>query len=1173
MIASILDRVLKWKLVIGLLAAVGVVLSVYAIRTAPLDAIPDISDPQIIIYAKWPRTPELLETEVTEPVIRALAGSPDIQAIRATSHMGYSFIYVILRDESQRAPVRQLVVDRINAIRPQLPSDALVTLGPNASSMGWIYQYALVDRERAHDLRDLRLLNENQIKPGLQNVPGVAEVASVGGLEKQYQLKIFPPLLEATGISLRQLVTSLQGAFQEAGGRTIEVTNRDYQIRGVVNNDNIDSLELMIIGRDRDGKPVQLKDIGYIQVGYDQRRSIADLDGTGEVVGGIVVMEQKQNVLAVTDALHQKLAEIAASLPAGVELVNTYDRSNLIWGTLEHYITTLIYELIVVIFVTALFLHNPRTVVAPVAVLLLGVLYTFIPLAAFNQTINLFSLAGLFIAIGEMVDATIVIVENCTAELAARPGASQVERRQIILRSIANVARPLLFSLLIILASFLPVFFLGEKEGRMFDPLAFSKTFAMAFSTLLTLVLLPIIIVWVFKKGIVKPQSAREMRFVDLYRRGVRGAIRYRYAFLVVNVVLLVAAVAVAGGFRRDFMPQMEEGSILYMPTTLPGVPAREAGWILQQIDKKLAAFPEVQRVFGKLGRADTATDSAPVSMIETTVLLKPQAEWRAGMTKERLVAEMDAAMKIVGYVNMWVQPISARVVMQDTGIQTPAGIKIKGSDIATIEQIGQQIEASLRTFPGTQSVIAERISSGYFIDVQFDPVRLASAGISAEEAMPIVRYAIGGDNVVGIKEPNTTTPVPLSVQYSPEYLDSLEKVRNTPVVTSNGSAVSLGEIADVRVRNLPEMIRNDNGTLAGYVYVYLTNAVTATDYVADAQQFLAQNLQLPAGYSIEWTGDYQYSLNARAQLQWIIPATLAIIFVLLLLAFHSVSDSLLIMLSVPFAMVGGVFLQWLLGYSMTTAVIIGYIALFAVAIQTGIIMIIFIRQALARKAANETRMDAVVDGSVLRLRPKLMTVAATTLSLLPIMISNGPGIEIMKPIATPTIGGMISSTIYVLFLIPCLFAIGEDIRRFQQESPFAGRVRASVNGLRASGKPAEMLRWVESKRMAGLLILAFALLLSSSEGPIVRPPAIVGTALAADQVFPAGPEKALLLQHCETCHTLDAIAGAGGTEVGWTDRINRMIRWGSKIPREEVPQLAAYLAAVLPPRPEPTQP
>jgi Cu(I)/Ag(I) efflux system membrane protein CusA/SilA len=1169
MIASIIESVLRWRLVVGLIIAAGVAFSLYAVRTASLDAIPDISDPQIIVYAKWPRTPELLETEVTEPVIKSLAGSPDIQAIRATSHMGFSFIYVILRDESRRAQVRQLVMDRINAIRPQLPADALVTLGPNASSMGWIYQYALVDKEGTRDLRELRLLNENQIKPALQTVTGVAEVASVGGLEKQYQLRVFPPLLAATGISLRQLVSTLEGAFQDAGGRTLEVTNRDYQIRGVVNNGNIDSLELMVIGRAPDGKPIHLKDIGYIQVGYDQRRGIADLDGNGEVVGGIVVMEQKQNVLAVTDALAQKLAEITPSLPVGIEIVTTYDRSNLIWSTLEHYFMTLISELVIVILVMAFFLHSPRTAIAPVAVLLLGVLYTFMPLAAFGQTINLFSLAGLFIAIGEMVDATIVIVENCSAELAARPGANAVERRRIIVRSIANVARPLLFSLLIILASFLPVFFLGEKEGRMFDPLAFSKTFAMAFSTVLTLVLLPIIIVWIFKSGNVKPQTPRELAFVDLYRRGVRGAIRHRYVFLGVNVVLLVAAIVAASGFRKDFMPQMEEGSILYMPTTLPGIPAREAGWILQQIDKKLAAFPEVRRVFGKLGRADTATDSAPVAMIETTVLLKPQAEWRPGMTKDRLVAEMDAAMKFVGFVNMWVQPISARVVMQDTGISTPVGIKIKGNDVAAIEDIGRRIETALRTYPGTQSVIAERISSGYFIDVQFDPVRLAAAGISADEAMPIVRYAIGGDNVVAIKEANST-PVPLSVQYSPEYLDSLEKVRNTPVVAAGGSFVTLGEIADVRVRNLPEMIRNDNGTLAGYVYVYLTGNVSPTDYVAGAQPFLAQNLDLPAGFSLEWTGDYQYSLNARAQLQWIVPLTLAIIFVLLLLAFHSVIDSLLIMLSVPFALVGGVFLQWVLGYSMTTAVVIGYIALFAVAIQTGIIMIVFIRQALARKAPDETYVDAVLDGSVMRLRPKLMTVAATLISLLPVMVSTGPGIEIMKPIATPTVGGMVSSTLYVLFLIPCLFVIGEDIRRFQQRSPLAARARAWLAA--ASTKSAAMLRWVENKQTAGLLIVIFAFLLSSSSGPFRPFPSVIGTALAADQIFPEGREKALMLEHCETCHTLEAIAGAGGTEEGWTDRINRMIRWGSKIPREDVPRLAGYLASVLPPRPDPAQ-
>ena len=1033
MIPAILERVLRFRLIILLLVGAGALASVYAIRSAPLDAIPDISDPQIIIYAKWPRTPELLETEVTEPVIKSLAGSPDIQGIRATSHMGYSFIYVILKSESQRTAVRQIVADRISAIRPQLPPDAIVTLGPNASSMGWIYEYAVIDHEGTHDPRDLRLLNENQIKPALQSAPGVAEVASVGGLEKQYQLKIFPPLLADTGISLRQLVSTLQNAFQEAGGRTVEVTNRDYQIRGVVNNDNIDKLELMVIGRGLDGKPVRLRDVGYIQVGYDQRRGITDLNGTGEVVGGIVVMEQRQNVLEVTRALDAKLAQVKTSLPRGIDIVPTYNRSELIWGTVQHFITTLIYELLVVILVTALFLRNPRTAIAPVAILLLGVLFTAIPLSFFHQTINLFSLAGLFIAIGEMVDATIVIVENCTAELSAHPNASNAERRQIILHSIANVARPLLFSLLIILASFLPVFFLGEKEGRMFDPLAFSKTFAMAFSTLLTLFLLPIIVVWVFRGRKLKPQGRRELAFVGLYRRMVNGAVRYRYAFLGLNLVALVAAVVLVGGFKKDFMPQMEEGSILYMPTTLPGVPAREAGWALQQIDKKLKSFPEVTSVFGKLGRGDTATDSAPVSMIETTVLLKPQSDWRPGMTKEKLVAEMDKAMQFVGYVNMWVQPISARIVMQDTGIQTPVGIKIKGNDIASIEELGQKVEAALRGLPGTQSVIAERISQGYFIDVEFDPARLAQAGISADEAMPIVRYAIGGDNVVAIKERGSVS-VPISIQYSPEYLDTLDKVKNTPLAAPGGGTIRLSEIADVAVKKMPEMIRNDNGMLAGYVYVYLKPGVTGTDYVEQAQPYLAKNLALPAGSSLEWTGDYQYTASARSQLELIVPVTLLIIFVLLALAFRSMADSLLIMASVPFALVGGVFLQWALGYSMTTAVIIGYIALFAVAIQTGIIMIIFIRQALARKRPDETYMDAVLDGSVLRLRPKLMTVAATVLSLIPIMVSTGPGMEIMKPIATPTIGGMISSTIYVLFFIPCLFAIGEDIRRYRQK-------------------------------------------------------------------------------------------------------------------------------------------
>ncbi len=573
-------------------------------------------------------------------------------------------------------------------------------------------------------------------------------------------------------------------------------------------------------------------------------------------------MEQKQNVLAVTDALVQKLAEITPSLPEGVEIVTTYDRSTLIWGTLEHYFATLISELIIVILVTALFLRNPRTVVAPVAVLLLGVLYTFMPLAAFNQTINLFSLAGLFIAIGEMVDATIVIVENCTAELAARPGASPAERRQIILRSITNVARPLFFSLLIILASFLPVFFLGEKEGRMFDPLAFSKTFAMAFSTVLTLVVLPLLIVWVFKKGDVKPQGTRELAFVDLYRRGVRGAIRHRYAFLG-RQCRPADRRGRSGKQFQEGLHAADGGGVhpLYADhasgrscarSGLDSSADRQEARRLSGSSKSLRKVGQGRYSDGLCARCHDRDHDPP----QASGRMAPGHDEGEARRGDGRGDEDRRLCQHVGTADL------ARVVMQDTGIQTPVGIKIKGNDIAMIEDIGRRVETALRAYPGTQSVIAERISSGYFIDVQFDPVRLASAGISADEAMPIVRYAIGGDNVVGIKEPNATTPVPLSVQYSPEYLNSLEKVRNTPVVVSGGSSVTLGEIADVRVRNLPEMIRNDNGTLAGYVYVYLTNDVSPTDYVTDAQPFLAQAVDLPTGYSLEWTGDYQYSLK-----------------------------------------------------------------------------------------------------------------------------------------------------------------------------------------------------------------------------------------------------------------------------------------------------------------------
>ncbi len=1028
MLTTIISTVINHRAVIFLLLTVTTLYSLYAIHDAPLDAIPDISDAQIIIQAKWARSPAQLEAKITKPIVQSLLGAPGIQNIRATSHLGYSFIYVIFQDRSQHENIRRLVHDRLNTIRSRLPVDAEINLGPNASSMGWIYQYALLDTDNSHDLRELRQLNENLIKPVLQGVTGIAEVAMIGGLERQVELKLFPPLLENAGITLRQIASTLTAAFQQVGGRTVELSNRDYHLRGVIDADNLDKLEQLVIARDDNGRVTLLKDVGYFQVNYDLRRGIADLNGEGEVVGAIVIMEQGQNILAVTDALENALNDLRSTLPNGIDIVTSYDRSSLIWATLKNFSTALAYELLVVVLVIIWALRNGRAAVAPVLIILLGCLYTLLSLSLFGQTINLLSLAGLAIAIGEMADATIVIVENCKAELARQKNQDHRSRHAIIIRATSRMMRPLLFSLLIILASFLPVFFLGDREGRLFDPLAFSKTFAMGFSTLLTVFLLPIIVVWIFKGKTPSKHVEQATWLVRQYEILLRATIRHRYGFLGVSLSMLILSLLLMNGFQKDFMPEMEEGSILYMPTTLPGLPMREAGWILQQIDRKIKAFPEVERVFGKLGRADTSTDPAPVTMIETTILLKPQSQWRVGMSKKRLIAEMDAALQIIGYVNSWTQPIAGRAIMQDTGIQTPVGIKLRGDDIATLEQISKQIETLLQRFPATASVIAERIAEGYYVDIENDLRRLAEHGVRVDEALLTIRYGIGGENILSFIQPDNSI-APLSMQYSPEYIDTLEKIRKTPVITADGRAIPLGDIATVMVKKMPEMIRNDNGRLAAYIYVN-PDTLSVADYVGSAKKYLAEHLTLPAGYSLQWTGTYRYAEEAQARLTWIVPLTLAIMFALLLMAFKSIPLSLFVMLSAPFALIGGVILQWLQGFAMTTAVVIGYIAVLAVAIQTGIIMIEFIRETVARKPASQPYRDAVIEGSLARLRPKLMTVATTVFGLLPIIFISGSGMDVTRPIAAPTVGGMITSTLYVLFLIPCLFVIAEDLRQ-----------------------------------------------------------------------------------------------------------------------------------------------
>ncbi len=1027
-----LTTLIKWLLrhQLALLMALFLVAlySLHTLRTAPLDAIPDIADPQIVVQVQWQRSPEQLDSTITAPLVRDLLGLAGVKAVRASSHLGYSFIYVILERAGERQRVRRQVQDRINALRSGWPADAVVELGPDAGSMGWVYQYALLDRSGALDLRQLRLLNEGQLKPALERVAGIAEVATVGGLERQVELKIYPPLLARSGITLSQLIATLRSAFDEVGGRAIELTNRDYQLRASLDHSDLDQLEMVVIGSRADGRPLLLRDIGYLQVDYDLRRGIADLDGEGEVVGAIVVMEQGRNVLAVTAALDEALARLQPRLPPGVEIVTTYDRAELIWRTLKNFVTALAWELAVVIAVIVLVLRNRRAAVAPVVIILLGSLYALLGLAALGETINLLSLAGLAIAIGVMADATIVIVENCAAELDRRPDLDRAGRRQLVIEATATMMRPLLFSLLIILLSFLPVFFFGEREGRLFDPLAFSKTFAMGFSTLLTLLLLPLLVVWAFRSpGRSLGRSAalrQEGAWVGRYRALLGIALRHRYWVVGAGILLMVLAVVQMGRFESAYMPELEEGAILYMPTTVPGLPMREAGWILQAMDRKLKAFPEVARVFGKLGRADSATDPAPVTMIETTILLKPQSEWRAGMTRERLVAQMDAEMQVIGYVNSWTQPIAARVVMQESGIQTAVGLKIRGPDIGWIDELAKEAEAIVARLPGTASVVAERIAGGDYLDVQLDLARLARHGITVEEAMVTVRHALGGAAVVAIPQQDGVR-VPLSLRYSPEYIDTLAKVAQLPLVGGQGRTVALSEIADVAVRQRAEMVRNDNGERAGYLYIDLAG-ISATDYVAQARSHLERHLTLPLGYSLEWTGRYRYAEEARAQLKWIVPLTLLLIFVLLMAAFRSPAQSLVILLAAPFALVGGVALQWFMGYATTTAVVVGYLAVLAIAIQTGILMVEFIRRAL--REDHSSYEEAVISGSAARLRPKLMTVVTTVVGLLPILLASGAGMEITQPIAAPIVGGMLSSTLYVLFIIPCLFLMGRGL-------------------------------------------------------------------------------------------------------------------------------------------------
>ena len=1033
MLTTVINGSILYRKFVVLLLGAASLLSIYALFHSPLDAIPDISDRQIIVYSKWSQSPGQLESKITQPIIRSLSGLQGVRTLRGMSYLGYSFIYVILESDTDRENLKTRIKDILNSLKTDLPKDARIDFGPDASGMGWIFQYALVNQDSSMDLREIRLIQEERIKHPLETVKGVAEVATVGGLIKQYQLKIYPQLLSATGISLKDLVNKLETILDEAGGRVLEVNNRDYQIRGSANVGSIDEVESLVIGHSNDGQPVLIKDIGYIQVGYDQRRGIADLNGEGEVVGGIVIIEQDENVLRVKEKIAEKLAQIQSTLPNNLKIVTVYDRSTLIWSSITTFFKTLGYELAVVVGVILIFLRNFRTVSAPLLILLLGTLFTAIPLYFFHQTLNLFSIAGLFIAMGEMADASIVMLENCVSELALNKSVDRKKRQEIILGAVLKMARPLFYSLLIILVSFLPILFLGPMEGKIFNPLVLSKTFAMFASTLLTFFFLPALLLTLLGGKNVAYQNVANGGVARYYKQTLRFIFNYKFSFLFLNFMVLLFTLPILFQFEKEFMPELDEKSILYMPTTLPGLPAKEAGWILQQIDKKLKKFPEVKTVFGKLGRADSATDPAPFTMIETTITLHSKQQWREGMNRERLLEEMNREMQVPGFSNAWTQPIRGRIDMQSTGIASQIGIKIKGLNIQEIESIAKEVETLLAGMEGTRSVIAERISDGYFIDTQFDIEKLARWGLPLDEALLFVKYALSGENVASIRQEDRR--VPLNLQYAVDYIDTVEKISHLKVILPDKKIIPLSEIAKVEIIKFPEMVRNENGLLTGYLYIE-TLGTNAGEYVQQAKTLLAEKLNLKNGYHIEWAGQFLQEMEARERLSIIIPITLLLIFALLKLTFKSTLDSILLMFSIPFAMIGGIWLQWGLGYPMTVAVWVGYIALFAVAVQTGIIMVVFIHQALEKCIKENNRHDrgaienAIIEGSVLRLRPKLMTMMTTFLSLLPIMIFSGSGLEVMKPIAAPTVGGIITSTFYVLFLIPCLYAAKLELQK-----------------------------------------------------------------------------------------------------------------------------------------------
>ena len=1035
-------------LIFVLLLGIGGAMSM---RRIPLDAIPDISDTQVIVSTTWMgRSPDLIEDQVTYPIVSALVSAPKVKTVRGTSTFNTSYVYVIFDDGTDLYWARSRVLEYLQQIQAHLPNDARPTIGPDATGVGWVYQYALVDTTGTHDLAELRALQDWYIRYALASVDGVAEVASIGGFVKEYQVLVDPVRLAAYGISLSTITNQIRRSNQDIGARVIEQAGREFMVRGRGYITSLEDLERITLTTSRNGTPVRLGDVATVELGPALRRGVAELDGEGEVVGGIVVMRDGENALNVIERVKEKIAQIRPGLPPEVEIVETYDRSELITASIRTLGMTLIEEMLVVSVVIVVFLLHFRSALVPIVALPLALLISFIPMYMFGVTSNIMSLGGLALSIGVVVDASLVMVESAYRELSEGDGTSEFDRADVIIRAAKQVGRPIFFSLMIIVISFLPVFLLEAQEGRMFRPLAFTKTFAMVSSSVLAITLVPALMILFIRGKKLKPESRNPLSrlSVRLYTPVLRLVLRYPKTALVVNVAVIPAVIPLYRSLGSEFMPPLYEGTIMYMPVTVPGISVTEATRLLKTQDAIFSTFPEVDRVFGKVGRAETSTDPAPLSMVETIVTLKPRNQWRSGVTYDSLITEMDRAMQFPGVQNAWTLPIRGRIDMLTTGIRTPVGIKVLGSSLDSIARIGSDIERLLADIDGTRSVYAERVTGGYFVDIDIRRDDVARYGLTVGDVQEVIQTALGGSTVSQFVDNRERYPI--TVRYLRELRDDTEAIRRIriPLPNSRFTAsrtigpeagtmedfgavirvphIPLELVADISRSTGPGMIRSENGMLTGYVFVDVTDRDIG-GYVNQARAVLSDKLALPTGYTLEWSGQYEFQQRASERLSVLIPIVVLVILVLLYITFRSVRESAMILLAVVYAMTGGVVLQYLLGYEFSVAVWVGYIALFGVAVETGVVMVVYLIEALKRKEARGPLTladlhEATMEGSVLRVRPKLMTVATTMIGLLPIFWSSGVGADVMKPIATPIVGGMVTSTIHVLIITPVIF-------------------------------------------------------------------------------------------------------------------------------------------------------